>query len=191
MVSGDIKKSELDLVSEYLEKIVKNLMKFGENVMFELNYRVIQSEEDDFIGQNGLFQIKCNDFYYGEMIENFIYNESLYNWFERLIRVAKNLMTREYVVLSDVETYNIWIEFKRKKNYLLISIVKAEKKQGSQDIEFALDEVQLGEWGNQSVFFEQFKEEIIKKGKAYIKEIMPYNLENQLVFLLEKELQEL
>ena len=28
--------------------------------MFELYYRVVHSEYDDFVGQNGFFQIKCN-----------------------------------------------------------------------------------------------------------------------------------
>ena len=27
--------------------------------MFELYYRVVHSEYDDFVGQNGFFQIKC------------------------------------------------------------------------------------------------------------------------------------
>ena len=36
--------------------------------MFELYYRVVHSEYDDFVGQNGFFQIKCNECKYGEMV---------------------------------------------------------------------------------------------------------------------------
>ena len=35
--------------------------------MFELYYRVVHSEYDDFVGQNGFFQIKCNECKYGEI----------------------------------------------------------------------------------------------------------------------------
>ena len=35
--------------------------------MIELDYRIIHGEYDDFIGQNGFFQIKCNGYSYGEI----------------------------------------------------------------------------------------------------------------------------
>lgn len=35
--------------------------------MFELEYRIVLSADDDFEGQNGFFQIKCNNYSYGEM----------------------------------------------------------------------------------------------------------------------------
>lgn len=49
--------------------------------MFELDYRVVLNEYDDFVGQHGFFQIKCNDYIYGEMypraIEEFMDKVSL------------------------------------------------------------------------------------------------------------------
>lgn len=47
-------------------------------------------------------------------------------------------MTKDYVALSDVESYNTWIVFKKRNEEVAISIVKAKKKQGSPDIEFFL-----------------------------------------------------
>ena len=35
--------------------------------MFQLDYRIVHSEYDDFIGQNGFLQIKCNECKYGEI----------------------------------------------------------------------------------------------------------------------------
>ena len=76
--------------------------------MFKINYRIVANEYDDFIGQNGFFQINCNGYDYGEIypkeIEEVMEKTSLYDWFERLTRVVKNLETKEYVVLSDVES---------------------------------------------------------------------------------------
>lgn len=86
--------------------------------MFTLDYRIVHSEYDDFIGENGFLQIKCNECKYGEMypkeLETIMDKVSLYDWFDRLVRVVKNLLTKDYVALSDVESYNTWIEFHKK-----------------------------------------------------------------------------
>ena len=76
--------------------------------MFSLKYRIVYCEYDDFEGQNVFFQIECNGCNYGDIypkeLENVMEKVSLYDWFERMIRVAQNLMTKEYIVLSDVES---------------------------------------------------------------------------------------
>lgn len=46
--------------------------------MFKLDYRIVHSEYDDYIGQNGFLQIKCNGCMYGEMYFN---REQLVNSF--------------------------------------------------------------------------------------------------------------
>ncbi len=151
--------------------------------MFKLDYRIVHSEYDDFIGQNGFLQIKCNDCKYGEIypkeLETIMDKVSLYDWFERLVRVLKNLMTKDYVALSDVESYNTWIEFFRKnEEEVEISIVKAEKEQGSRDIEFLLKEPIEGEWAHQIISYNQLKAEIIKNVGQYIDFIVTCNTEN-------------
>ena len=94
---------------------------------FKLEYRIVLCD-DDFNGQNGFFQIKCNNYNYGEIypkeLETVMDKVSLFDWFERLIRVVKYLMTEDYVVLSDVESYNVWIEFQKKDEKIIISVVK-------------------------------------------------------------------
>lgn len=163
--------------------------------MFELNYRIVHSGYDDFVGQHGFFQIKCNGYVYGEIypkeIEKIMDKVSLYDWFERLVKVIKNLMKKEYVALSDVESYNIWIVFQKRNETVVVSIVKAEKEQGSCEIEFHLKNPEAGKWVNQTINFEQLKKEVIEKGREYIKDILPTNQENILVDKLRKSLDDI
>lgn len=162
---------------------------------FIINYRIISNEFDDFVGQHGFFQVDFNGFLYGEMypkeIESIMDKASLYDWFERFVRVAKILMFQNYVLLSDIESYNTWIEFKRNEDKLTVSIVKAQKPQNSRDIEFNLEDVLKGEWANQTVSFEQFKKEISSKGKEYVKVIRKLNPQNMLIDELELKIKEL
>ena len=160
--------------------------------MFTVDYRIVHSEYDDFIGENGFLQIKCNEYKYGEMypkeLEAIMDKVSLYDWFDRLVRVVKNLMTKDYVVLSDVESYNTWIEFHRKNEEVVISIAKAEKEQGSRDIEFNLREPIAGEWADQAISFSQLKTEIIEKAREYIKIITANNAENLEIIKIKENL---
>lgn len=126
--------------------------------MFELNYRIVHNEYDDFVGQHGFFQIKCNDC---------------------------------IVALSDVESYNTWIVFQKRNEKVIISILKAKKEQSSQDIEFLLKDPEAGEWINQTVFFEQLQQEVMEKGRAYIKDILINNKENELVVKIKESFEEI
>ena len=150
--------------------------------MFELYYRVVHSEYDDFVGQNGFFQIKCNECKYGEIypkeLETVMDKVSLYDWFERLARVIKYLSLKDYVALSDVESYNTWIEFRKTNEEVMESIVKAEKEEGSHDIEFNLKEPIAGEWEKQVIRYSQLKTEIIEKLGEYVEFITISNTEH-------------
>lgn len=163
--------------------------------MFELDYRIVCSEYDDFVGQHGFFQIRCNGYNYGEMypkeIEAVMDKVSLYDWFKRLARVIKSLMTEEYVVLSDVESYNTWIEFQKRNEDVVVSIVKAEKEQGTHDIEFNLKEVKYGEWKEQVINFNQLRKEVAMKGTEYIKNVAASNTENELIDKIKQEFAEI
>lgn len=156
--------------------------------MFKINYRVVHSDYDDFVGQNGFLQIKCNDYIYGEIypneIEKIMDKVSLYNWFERLVKVLKYLDTKQYVALSDVESYNTWIEFQRNNAEVIISIVKADKEEGSHDIEFNLKSPIAGQWGNQVICYNQLATEILQTAREYIDFVTKNNTE-QIDFIFE------
>lgn len=160
--------------------------------MFKLDYRIVHSEYDDYIGQNGFLQIRCNGCTYGEMypeeLEMVMDKVSLHDWFDRLVRVLKNLMTKDYVALSDVESYNTWIEFKRKNEEVIISIIKAEKEQCSRDIEFNLREPIAGRWVDQVISYSQLKTEIIEKAREYIEFIVASNTENMEIIKIKENL---
>lgn len=163
--------------------------------MFDLEYRIVRSEYDDFAGQHGFLKIMCNGYSYGEMypkeIEEIMDKVSLYNWFERLAKVIKNLMTKDYVALSDVESFNTWIVFQKENEKVIISIVKAKKEQGSHDIEFHLKDTDSGEWENQVINFYQLKSKIIEKGKEYVGNIDKEYTANILTDKLKKVFDEI
>lgn len=162
--------------------------------MFKLEYRIVLSDDDDFEGQNGFLQIKCNDYNYGEMypkeLETVMDKVSLIDWFERLIKVVKYLMTEDYVVLSDVESYNVWIEFQKNSEEITISVVKAEKEQGTQDIEFILREPVEREWTVSQISYNQLKMEVVNKASEYIAYIVASN-KSSAIDKLKEELEEI
>lgn len=143
--------------------------------MFEINYQIVHSDYDDFVGQNGFFQIKCNEHDYGELyskeLESIMDTVSLYDWFERLLRVIKILSVNGYVVLSDVESYNTWIEFQKKNEEVTIGLLWAEK-QNLHDVELKLNGAVAGKWVNQTISYDQFRKEVINKIGTYIKYIV-------------------
>ena len=98
--------------------------------------------------------------------------------FERLARVIKYLSLKDYVALSDVESYNTWIEFRKTNEEVMVSIVKAEKEEGSHDIEFNLKEPIAGEWEKQVIRYSQLKTEIIEKLGEYVEFITISNTEH-------------
>lgn len=153
--------------------------------MFEIDYRIVQCEYDEFIGQNGFLKIKCNDSWYGDIyspnIEKYMDKISLDDWFERLYRVIKYLNEKDFVALSDVESFNVWIVFQKKNKKVIVSLMNAEKKQGSSDIEFKLENMTNGKWTNKVVDLEQMIDEIVKKTKEYINYIKTKNNDNSMV----------
>jgi len=159
--------------------------------MFELNYKIVCSDYDDFAGQNGFLKIKFNNFHYGEIypeeLSEVMDKVSLYDWIERLIRVLNSLKTHDYVALSDVESYNKWIEFRRNDKNVLVSIVNAEKKDGAKDIELDLQNPSAGEWTNQQISYEEFKNELSTRGREYIKYITENNPKDVIFEKLQEE----
>ncbi|MFW5670293.1 MAG: hypothetical protein ACOCM4_13855 [Acetivibrio ethanolgignens] len=163
--------------------------------MFQLNYRIVKTEYDDFIGQNGFFQISCNDFTYGEIydfkLEEIMDKEPLYDWFERIIRTVKELEVRNRVFLSDTESYNTWIEFRKEHDFVTIGLATTETKIGLMDIEFNLDKIESRNLEGQTVNFQQLKSEIIKKGTEYWDCLIRQNSSNSLPKSLITNLNEL
>ena len=43
---------------------------FGGIWLFEIRYRILNNDSDDYYGQNGYFQIICNEYTFGYMLES-------------------------------------------------------------------------------------------------------------------------
>lgn len=161
--------------------------------MFKIEYKIISNDYDDFIGQNGFFRMLCNGFAYGEIyheeLESVMDKVSIVDWFERLIKVIEHLNKSNYVALSDTESYNTWIEFKKRDENLVISIIQAKKEDGSHDIEYQLNNTEDGEWVNQIVSYKQLYEEILSKAKEYLEYIISQNHNEELFENLKSKLQ--
>lgn len=127
--------------------------------MFKIEIKIMSSKYDDFVGQNGFFKISCKDFSYGEIfseeLELMMDKVSILDWIERLIKVLEHLKNTDYIALSDTESYNTWIEFKKLDDQLVVSIRQAQKEDGSRDIEYKLNNAIEGDWTNQIVSFQE------------------------------------
>lgn len=162
--------------------------------MFNIRYQIFNNNFDDFVGQNGIFQMECNGHLYGEIYSLELVDDidkvSIYDWFERLIKVSYDLLIRDYVVLSDVESYNTWIEFKRVDLDLLIGIVQSPKKEGTSAIEYFIEEKKYVNWYNQRVSLKQFLEEVVRNATEYLNYVIAHNGEsdifNKQKILIEK-----
>ena len=127
---------------------------------------------------------------YPKELETVMDKVSLFDWFERLIKVVKYLMTEDYVVLSDVESYNIWIEFQKSSEEVMISVVKAKKELGTQDIEFILGEPVEREWTVSQISYNQLKMEVVNKASEYIAYVVANNKSSS-IDKIKEELEEI
>lgn len=99
-------------------------------------------------------------------------------------------MTEDYVVLSDVESYNIWIEFQKSSEEVMISVVKAKKELGTQDIEFILGEPVEREWTVSQISYNQLKMEVVNKASEYIAYVVANNKSSS-IDKIKEELEEI
>ena len=141
--------------------------------MFEIQYKIVPFDYDEFVGQDGFLKIRVNDSYFGEIwpdeLDDVMETEYLCDWMERLARVCEYLETNDYVALSETDSDSRWIEFKREGGNVFISLVEAPKKIGSGIIERESLEVTAYEWKNQAVSYQEFCDELYLKIGEYIR----------------------
>ncbi len=140
--------------------------------MFVLEYVVTRDKYDEFFGQSGFFRFSFNQKSFGEIYPEDVIDklcpEDLYDWICHLIEVAIHLKTSGYVLLSDIESLHNWLEFRRDKDKLFVSLIKSEKWDGSLQIEFQLRSERIsGAWENEELSFQQFVKEIVSKAESY------------------------
>ena len=149
--------------------------------MFQIKYNIIILEDEDgeIKGTDGQFEIKCNNSVYGDFNLSAldIFHEQIYGWIKRYLRIVKRLQNSDYVVLSDIDSYKTWIEFKKNEDILIISQVDADKPDGSSDIENKLVNLRERRW-SETISYLQFEEEVISKSISFVKELKEINSQN-------------
>lgn len=143
--------------------------------MFEIKYKIVKSKTDDFRGQNGFFQVICNEECYGDYFEDTdkfsFWAVDLYDCFLKYLKVAIILIDHTYAAISDTESYNAYIEITRCNDLLNISLVYADKLMGTTDICKSKLSINETVWTVEGISQNKFCEEILNKSKEYFNEI--------------------
>lgn len=168
--------------------------------MFKIHYAIMDTEDeiktftpsDCYI--TGLFEIVVNEKGYGDYSEEerirkcttlYVY---LSWWFEQLTAIVKEIKKYGYVLLNDIETYNTWIEFIYKENFIELSIIRVENC--TEGPYFSFEDIlpserEYGEWKKEKVSFEEFSNEVIKTAEKFLHTIYSINPTLRKDFTLE------
>ena len=153
--------------------------------MFIIEYKISKRSYNDFIGEMGYYQIKCNDKIYGDIypdeLEDIMGTEYLYDWFEKLLKITIELNEKDYVALDEIESPTVWLEFEKQQNKILISVVKSEKQSGVGFIVYSLKEKHYDEnlLNKEEVIYKEFIWEILVKSNEYLQELKQLNTKEE------------
>ena len=158
--------------------------------MFKINYAIMDTEDEikTFTPSDcyicGLFEMIANNKGFG------IYSEEeeirkcpgifeyLLFWFEQLTTIVKEIKKHGYALLNELESYNTWIEFIYKENYIELSIIRIENFSGGGYLSFDRilpSEREYGEWEKERITFEEFSSEVIKTADSFLRTIYSIN----------------
>ena len=168
--------------------------------MFKINYAIMDKEDEirTFIPSDcyiyGLFEMVANEKGYGIYSEKKeIRNcpgifENLPFWFEQLTAIVKKIKKHGYALLNEVESYNTWIEFIYKENFIELSIIRVENC--TEGPYFSFEDIlpserEYGEWKKEKVSFEEFSNEVIKTAENFLHTIYSINPTLRKDFTLE------
>jgi hypothetical protein len=163
----------------------------GDVFMFIINYRItedikyLKSLELEIFDNNsdleGFFSMTFNNKSYGYYHDNPLREEEngwdlITNWFSLLLNAYLELIVTKYVAISDIESYNSWIELKMEDDKVVVNIIETEKEDGMEEITTKpFNEFKYGDWNNVLIELKDFKEELILKTKKYLNEIAAIN----------------
>ena len=158
--------------------------------MFKINYAIMDTEDEirTFTPSDccitGLFEIVVNEKGYGDYSEEERIRKcaTLYVnlpwWFEQLTAIVKEIKKYGYVLLNDIETYNTWIEFIYKENFIELSIIRVENC--TEGPYFSFEDIlpserAYGEWKKEKIAFEEFSSEVTKTADSFLRTIYSIN----------------
>ena len=158
--------------------------------MFKINYAIMDTEDEirtlmpSGCYIYGLFEMVANKKGYGIYSEEEEIRkcpgifENLLFWFEQLTTVVKEIKKHGYALLNEIESYNTWIEFIYKENYIELSIIRIEDFSGGGYLSFDCilpSERKYGEWKKEKISFEEFSNEVIKSAEKFLHTIYSIN----------------
>lgn len=158
--------------------------------MFKINYTIMDTEDEISALMSsgcyiyGLFEMVANKKGFGIYSEEEEIRkcpgifENLLFWFEQLTTVVKEIKKHGYALLNEIESYNTWIEFVYKENYIELSIIRIEKFSGGGYLSFDRilpSEREYGEWEKEKISFEEFSNEVIKSAENFLHTIYSIN----------------
>lgn len=160
--------------------------------MFRIRYRI--TEKPEYIKSlgkqgfdqgdlEGFFEMNFNENKYGyfhdrPLDEGEQGSELLTNWFSSVLEAFIVLQKSDYVAISDIDSFNTWIELKKTSNIIVTSIVKAEKGNGTSNLsEVPMESYNYGEWKNILIYADEFGSEIIGKTRQYLQELESFSEE--------------
>ena len=158
--------------------------------MFKINYAIMDTEDEiralmpSGCYIYGLFEMVANKKGYGIYSEEEEIRkcpsifENLLFWFEQLTTVVKEIKKHGYALLNEIESYNTWIEFIYKENYIELSIIMIEDFSGGGYLSFDRilpSEIEYGEWKKEKVSFEEFSNEVINAVESFLHTIYSIN----------------
>lgn len=158
--------------------------------MFKINYAIMDTEDEikTFTPSDcyicGLFEMIANNKGFGIYSEeerirkcSSIFEYLLF-WFEQLTTVVKEIKKHGYALLNELESYNTWIEFIYKENYIELSIIRVENCTEGPYLSFEdilPSEREYGEWKKEKVSFEEFSNELINTAESFLQTIYSIN----------------
>jgi len=172
--------------------------------MFELLFRItddlVKWEEDFEPGDDisGFFAINVNGYHYGHY-HNYPLQpdecgfEYITYWFLSFANAYQELTRSGYVLLSNTDSPNSWIEFRKTQDTVEINLIDAEKPSGTTDLRLTpLDKFEYSTWyiqfvkegkhhealvdrRNESVKLNRFRAELIRKASQYLEELREIN----------------
>ena len=158
--------------------------------MFKINYAIMDTEDEISALMSsgcyiyGLFEMVANKKGFGIYSEEEEIRkcpgifENLLFWFEQLTTVVKEIKKHGYALLNEIESYNTWIEFVYKENYIELSIIRVENCTEGPYLSFEdilSSERKYGEWKKEKVSFEEFSNEVIKSAENFLHTIYSIN----------------
>jgi hypothetical protein len=161
--------------------------------MFKINYRITEkeksllkdlSEQDLYDGGHieGFFEIIVNNEHYGYYKSDNLHSDEegfdlLTTWFGGLLETLILLRNNNtYVALSDIDSYNIWLEFKKVNNdFVLISVIKGEKIGLDQVITKPPKNKTYSDWKEEKIFYKEMCYEVLNKANKFITEVSKIN----------------